>query len=1423
MEVNKQRSSLIICLMLALFLAALAVPAFCQVTIWSVYPGDSIQAAVNAARTGDIVQIHRGTYHEAGIRVEDPNNANAKNITIVGVDGAENTIITSRDIEDGAFSGYIFHFGKGINNSCVLKNLTLTAEYSLDPNDPNSQVCGVSIGAGDGNSDPTIEGNVIVDCGDSGIRIAGVSCSPVLTRNEIYSNYGVDGGGIYFNCVSGTLNLKGNKVHDNFANSYGGGIYFIGEKVSLSVVQSPRDPDFLIWDNEAGVDGGGIYYNATDTLILQGAAQINPVMESDIFLIGNIAGGDGGGMFVAGGTSTVTIQRVWLVQNVAGGYGGGMLLSGGGTTTGTFNLGWIIDNQAQNGGGAYVVGGDLMTFRNTFVEQNQASGYGGGIYSGGYWTKFDSNVIRNNMAYRGGAGCLSYREDFQYNYITDNTALDQDGGFQLLSCIEPRVHDNEFRNNLASSGSGALAILGQTAFGFIGNNLFESNYAGSDTTQGRGAALRVETDEDSYIKIQNNTFVYNEVTGTNMVPAHGAAIYLDVVAPADLANNIIAFNGAGGGVYATETSRPWVFTFNNDAYNNQQFNWGGGYGDMTGINSNISVDPLFVAGRDGHFYLSVTGQTPAASQNPADTKPPWYVLKPQTRNSPCIDAGSITAIAAELTNATTRTDSAGDSGLVDLGFHFRPIDDDGNGVPNLYELSPGIASHYWVSDHPWLGQDEQYFPDIAGDADFDRIEGIGDFDGMTMVQEYRYLTNPQDFDSDADGLADGDEVIVRATDPTNPDTDGDGLTDGDEVNVFHTDPLVANTGIYGFVTSFADGMPVANATMTISQAGDVKLTTVTDSSGAYKANTGPGTFDVLCTKTGFKPQTIAGVLVATGKATVLNFVLEQALGIAGTVTSAADGSAISGAAVQITQGATIIAEIQTDASGTYAAEVPAGTYEITVSHSGYLTQTQSNIEVPEGSLVIVDFALLQATGVTGHVTNSVTRSPVAGATITLSQGGEVIYTTTTGPAGDYSIETDPGTYDIGCVADGYVDAAKPATVVTVGGLKIVNFVLNPSAQVSGRVTNKANGDPIAGASVNFYSQSNGVLLYSATTDPNGNYAIRRNLASGTLSVQVSASGFLSQASLLTVLVGQTYVLNFELSTAPTRLEGNIISLSAGTGISSARIAAYQNGALAASAASNLLGGYSLVLPGPGTYDIIVTATGYSRQQTALTFATGDRLTQDFMLSKLVGSAIVLSSPAVTPSAGTSSTVFQYTVLYQHQSGKLPTKATVVIDGVVKTMTLLSGDPYIGAIYQYSTTLTAKAHTYYFSFGDGTTTKRLPASGSYSGPTVLAFSPITLSQPAANPNTAPVKTTFEFTINYQHSAGKIPTRAVVNIDGTARTMTLVSGNATSGATYRFSTTTLGAKTHKYFFTFSDGKATKRMPITGAYTGPIVTLQ
>jgi len=56
-----------------------------------------------------------------------------------------------------------------------------------------------------------------------------------------------------------------------------------------------------------------------------------------------------------------------------------------------------------------------------------------------------------------------------------------------------------------------------------------------------------------------------------------------------------------------------------------------------------------------------------------------------------------------------------------------------------------------------------------------------DDDQLSDDKERELGTDPNNWDSDADGLGDGDEALVWKTNPLNPDTDGDTYLDGAEV------------------------------------------------------------------------------------------------------------------------------------------------------------------------------------------------------------------------------------------------------------------------------------------------------------------------------------------------------------------------------------------------------------------------------------------------------------------------------------------------------------------------------------------------------------------------------------------------------------------------------------------------------------------
>jgi len=77
---------------------------------------------------------------------------------------------------------------------------------------------------------------------------------------------------------------------------------------------------------------------------------------------------------------------------------------------------------------------------------------------------------------------------------------------------------------------------------------------------------------------------------------------------------------------------------------------------------------------------------------------------------------------------------------------------------------------------------------VLGVVDLD-----SDDDGLSDRDEIIYGTNPDNNDTDGDGLLDGEEVHTYDTNATNDDTDGDGLLDGEEINTYDTNATNADT------------------------------------------------------------------------------------------------------------------------------------------------------------------------------------------------------------------------------------------------------------------------------------------------------------------------------------------------------------------------------------------------------------------------------------------------------------------------------------------------------------------------------------------------------------------------------------------------------------------------------------------------------
>ncbi len=95
---------------------------------------------------------------------------------------------------------------------------------------------------------------------------------------------------------------------------------------------------------------------------------------------------------------------------------------------------------------------------------------------------------------------------------------------------------------------------------------------------------------------------------------------------------------------------------------------------------------------------------------------------------------------------------------------------------------------------------------VTEENNVDILANDDDKDGLSNSQEDMLRTDPNNPDTDDDGLFDKEEVKVYLSDPLNPDTDNDGLFDKAEVSIWQTQILDSDTDNDGYL----DGIEVAN-------------------------------------------------------------------------------------------------------------------------------------------------------------------------------------------------------------------------------------------------------------------------------------------------------------------------------------------------------------------------------------------------------------------------------------------------------------------------------------------------------------------------------------------------------------------------------------------------------------------------------------
>jgi fibronectin-binding autotransporter adhesin len=354
------------------------------------------------------------------------------------------------------------------------------------------------------------------------------------------------GGGGVRHRSGGLLEVISGTVSYNFAQGNGGGICQDGG--SLRVDTYP-----YIANNQAGLDGGGIYISGTADLtatLAQNGAQ------------------NGGGVYVSAG-SLVTVTNSNVNNNIANRDGGGFWNAG----MLTFSGGNVTNNQATNGGGVYNDASGVVDANFVMIDYNDALD-GAGLYNLGTAT-LDATVQLNFATGNGGG-------------IWNNGTLTITGG---------SYNSNQAQNGAgiynASNGSVTLTNAGVSSniAALNGGGVYNEN-GGTVSISSAGVGPNNGADDGGGIWNNGVLTITSAGVTTNTASLNGGGIYNASNGSVTLTNAGVsdnqAPNGSGGGIYNDGT-----LNITSSGVDTNQAIFGGGiYNGLGGATVNLAASQV---------------------------------------------------------------------------------------------------------------------------------------------------------------------------------------------------------------------------------------------------------------------------------------------------------------------------------------------------------------------------------------------------------------------------------------------------------------------------------------------------------------------------------------------------------------------------------------------------------------------------------------------------------------------------------------------------------------------------------------------------------------------------------------------------------------------------------------------------------------
>ena len=496
--------------------------------------GQTIQAAIDAAKPGDLILVDAGTYNELVVMW--------KPVRLQGV-GAASVIINAAKYPTSKLEVWRPLINSLFSIDVTTGNQTGTSQIDPLPGQEiiggvvllEPSVLGTEEGAGItvlGKDLPAGQCNLIggaISTFGHPVRESNFQCAS--SRIDGLSVTGGDaGGGIYVNGWAHNLEISNNRVFGNAGAFNGGvriGVPYLENRAFPGLTEDESEPE--IENNTLagwGFDNGiKIHHNAiTKNGVVEGPAG---------------GGGAGGGVSICTGTDGYSVDHNWICGNFSSSDGGGI-----------GHIGFSQDGRIAN---------NTILFNQSF--QQTTSTHGGGIAVIGEPPLFgatvspgtgnltiDSNLIRGNFAEAGQGGGIRLQQvngaDVQYesnsarwhkvvvtnNMIDNNVAGWAGGGISLADTVNSSIINNTVASNDSASIAGVLLTAADGTTTTTGTG--KPNPAGisSDPTSAQLIAARGSVSKISNPALINNiiwknrSFFYTVINGVaTLCPSNDAS------------------------------------------------------------------------------------------------------------------------------------------------------------------------------------------------------------------------------------------------------------------------------------------------------------------------------------------------------------------------------------------------------------------------------------------------------------------------------------------------------------------------------------------------------------------------------------------------------------------------------------------------------------------------------------------------------------------------------------------------------------------------------------------------------------------------------------------------------------------------------------------------------------------------------------